>query len=213
MLVFGAGYDATAEDATTPGPVTMGNAVYVLDAISGNMLRSFPTARSVPADVTLVDSDFDGYIDRVYAVDLGGSLYRIDFESPANGGPSDWTMYKLADLSGGTTTGRKFFFGPDMVVTRSFTALLLGSGDREKPLLATTRDHFFEMIDRNLGKGAVPSPTTILFSDLVPAGATSNVSAAGCYVALDIGEKVVNAATSIGGKRYFGTNRPSGALQ
>ena len=212
VLVFGGGYDATAEDATTPGTTTMGNAIYVLDAVSGNLLRTFSTRRSVPADVTLVDSDFDGYIDRMYAVDLGGTLYRIDFETPANSGPSDWTMYSFADLSGGTTTGRKFFFGPDAVVTRSFTALLLGSGDREKPLLATTQDHFFQVLDRNLGKGAVPSPTTILFSDLVPAGTTSNVSSPGCYIALDTGEKVVNAATSIGGNTFFGTNRPSSAL-
>jgi type IV pilus assembly protein PilY1 len=212
VLVFGGGYDATAEDAITPGPTTMGNAIYVLDAISGNLLRSFPTARSVPADVTLIDSDFDGFIDRMYAVDLGGRLYRIDFETPTNSGPSDWTMYSFADLSGGTTTGRKFFYGPDTVVTRAFTALLLGSGDREKPLLGTTQDHFFQVLDRNLGKGAVPSPTTITFGDLVPAGATSNVSSAGCYIALDTGEKVVNAATSIGGNTYFGTNRPSSAL-
>jgi type IV pilus assembly protein PilY1 len=212
VLVFGGGYDATAEDASTPGTTTMGNAIYVLDAISGNLLRTFSTARSVPADVTLVDSDFDGYIDRMYAVDLGGSLYRIDFETPSNSGPSDWTMYSFADLSGGTSTGRKFFFGPDAVVTRSFTALLLGSGDREKPLLATTQDHFFQVLDRNLGKGAVPSPTTILFGDLVAAGTTSNVSSPGCYIALDTGEKVVNAATSIGGNTFFGTNRPSSAL-
>jgi type IV pilus assembly protein PilY1 len=38
------------------------------------------------------------------------------------------------------------------------------------------------------------------------------VSSAGCYIALDTGEKVVNAATSIGGNTYFGTNRPSSAL-
>ena len=81
VLVFGAGYDAPAEDASTPGTTTMGNAVYVLDAISGSALKTFATTRSVPADVALIDSDFDGYIDRAYAVDLGGTLYRIDFES------------------------------------------------------------------------------------------------------------------------------------
>ncbi|HEX4235898.1 MAG TPA: PilC/PilY family type IV pilus protein, partial [Caldimonas sp.] len=138
VLVFGGGYDATAEDASPAGTTTMGNAIFVLDGISGNLLRRFDVTRSVPADVALVDSDFDGYIDRAYAVDLSGSVYRIDFEPNLTNGPSDWTIYRLADLSGGTTTGRKFFFGPDVVVTRAFTALMLGSGDREKPLLATT---------------------------------------------------------------------------
>ena len=47
------------------------------------------------------------------------------------------------------------------------------------------------------------------FSSLVPAGAESNVASPGRYVALDQGEKVVNAATSIAGTSFFGTNRPS----
>jgi len=212
VLVFGAGYDATAEDATVPGTTTMGNAIFVLDAISGNTLRTFAVSHSVPADVSLVDSDFDGYIDRAYAVDIRGALYRIDFETALANGPSDWTMYAVADLSGGTTSTRKFFFGPDVVVTRSFTALMLGSGDREKPLLATTQDHFFQILDRNVGKGAPASSTPIAFSDLVAAGADSNIASPGCYVALAGGEKVVNAASSIGGNTYFGTNRPASAL-
>src|SRR6516225_8819463 len=43
VLVFGGGYDATAEDATTQGTTTMGNAIYVLDAYSGATLRTFAT--------------------------------------------------------------------------------------------------------------------------------------------------------------------------
>jgi len=187
----------------------MGNAIYVLDAVTGGMLRTFPTTRAVPADVSVIDSDFDGYIDRAYGVDLAGKVYRIDFEAGAATAPADWTMYTLADLSGGTGTGRKFFFGPDVIVTRSFTALMVGSGDREKPLLATTRDHFFELFDRTLGKGAPVSPSTAVFGDLLPAGSTSSTTGAGCFVELEQGEKVVNAATSIGGVSFFGTNRPS----
>ncbi len=180
VLVFGAGYDATAEDASTPGTTTMGNAIYVLDAISGNLLKQFAASRSVPADVALIDSDFDCYIDRAYAVDLAGSVYRIDFETATDNGPSAWTIYTLADLSGGTSTGRKFFFAPDVVVTRSFTALMVGSGDREKPLLSTTRDHFFQLFDRNTAKGAPAGSTPIVFGDLTEAGTTSSTTGDGC---------------------------------
>jgi len=209
VLVLGAGYDAAAEDAGTPGPTTMGNAIYVLDAVTGSLLREFPTSRAVPADLSVIDSDFDGYIDRAYGVDLAGMVYRIDFEVGTDNSPTAWTKYTIADLSGGTTSGRKFFFGPDVIVTRSFTALMFGSGDREKPLLSNTRDHFFELFDRNLAKGPPATVTSASFGDLVPAGSTSNTSGPGCYVELEVGEKVVNAATSIGGVSYFGTNRPS----
>jgi len=212
VLVFGGGYDAAAEDATSAGTTTMGNAVFVLDAYTGTMLKTLGTTRSVPADVALVDTDFDGFIDRAYAVDLGGKIYRIDFETGTATTPADWTIYTVADLAGGTSTGRKFFFGPDVIVTRAFTALLLGSGDREKPLLSATQDHFFQIFDRNIRKGAVAAGTTpVGFGDLVAAGTDSNISSPGCYVSLDQGEKVVNAAASIGGITYFGTNRPSSA--
>jgi type IV pilus assembly protein PilY1 len=211
VLVFGGGYDAAAEDAAPAGTTTMGNAIYVLDAISGNALRTFVVSRSVPADVSLIDSDFDGYIDRGYAVDMGGTMYRMDFETALASGPSDWTIYPVADLSGGTSSPRKFFFGPDVVVTRSFAALLVGSGDREKPLQVATQDHFFQVLDRNVGKGAPVSSTPVVFADLVPAAAESNTSSPGCYVELARGEKVVNAATSIAGSTYFGTNRPTAA--
>ncbi len=211
VLIFGGGYDAAAEDSLVPGITTMGHRVYVLDAITGAQLKAFPTTRSVPADVTLVDSDFDGYIDRAYTVDLGGKVYRIDLETPGSTAAANWSIYTLADLSGGTVTGRKFFFAPDAVVTRSFTALMVGSGDREKPLLATTRDHFFQIFDTNLVKGVPDSHAATTWSDLVPVTAESTITGRGCYVALQTGEKVVNAATSIAGASYFGTNRPSAA--
>jgi len=220
VIIFGGGYDAAAEDGNSPS-TSSGNAVYVVDALDGTLVKAFTTlhggatgasiARSVAADVTLVDSDFDGLIDRAYAVDLGGSVYRLDFESGAGNDASKWKVYRLADLSGGTPTGRKFFYPPDVIVTKKFAALMVGSGDREKPLLTATQDHFFQLFDRRTEKGAPDAVTTTGFGDLQAMGETSTTNGAGCYMALDQGEKVVNAATSIGGFSYFGTNRPTPA--
>src|SRR5690606_25805629 len=63
VLIMGAGYDNVAEDVSPPGTTRMGNAVLVLDAINGRLLKQFPTERSVPADVSLVDADYDGVVD------------------------------------------------------------------------------------------------------------------------------------------------------
>jgi type IV pilus assembly protein PilY1 len=222
VLIMGGGYDAAAEDSG--GVATMGRGVYVLDARTGTLLRRFSALvgdsgpstinRSVAADVTLQDTDADGLVDRAYAVDLGGQVYRIDFEGP--GGevlePAQWSAYRLGNLSGGTATGRKFFFAPDIVQTPLFTALLFGSGDREKPLLSATQDHFFQIFDRRPGKGApagIVEP--IVFADLTAMDSSPSIDGAGCYMALQQGEKVVNAATSIGGQTFFGTNQPGGA--
>jgi type IV pilus assembly protein PilY1 len=177
-----------------------------LHALNG-VTPSAVIGRSIAADVAIVDADYDGRVDRAYAVDLGGRVYRIDFESADGHAPADWTIHPVADLGGGTTSGRKFFYPPDVVVTKNFTALLVGSGDREKPLRADTQDHFFQLFDRRLVKGAPALATPITWADLTAASDTPSVDGAGCYMALATGEKVVNAAVTIGGQP---TSAPTG---
>lgn len=110
VIIMGAGYDAAAEDTSTPGTTTMGNAVLVLNANTGALLKAFPTARSVPADVSLIDSDKDGLVDRIYAVDIGGNVYRIDLGTAGDSSVATWSSYLLAELGNGRA--RKFFFAP-----------------------------------------------------------------------------------------------------
>jgi hypothetical protein len=138
VLVLGGGYDAVAEDASPPAASTMGKAVFVLDAITGTLLKTLPTTRSIPASVTLMDTDFDGYVDRAYAVDAGGYVYRIDFETGLGaGGAVNWTISLFANLSNGSTP-RKFFYDADVVQTPQFTAVMVGTG---KPRAAAAHDH------------------------------------------------------------------------
>ena len=211
VIIMGAGYDATAEDAATPGSTTMGNKVLIMDAFDGRILKTFATDRSVPSDVTLVDTDSDGYVDRVYAVDVGGNIYRIDLEKTADSNTTsalvDWSIYKLASVSDGRN--RKFFYPPDIVITPNFTAVLVGSGDREKPLVTSSSDAFFTIYDARIGKGA-PSATfsPITWANLGTVGSSED-QAAGCKIPMSInGEKIVNAPTSIAGITYFSTNQP-----
>jgi type IV pilus assembly protein PilY1 len=88
---------------------------------------------------------------------------------------------------------------------------MVGSGDREKPLLSATQDHFFQIFDRKTTAGAPATATPIVWSVLTASSTVASASSEGCYVALAQGEKVVNAAASIGGDTYFGTNRPGSA--
>jgi len=209
VIIMGAGYDAAAEDISPQGTTTMGNAVLVLDAFSGELLKQFNTTRSVPADVSLLDTDFDGFVDRVYAADVGGNVYRIDFETVSGSAIADWGMFKLAALAGAGT--RKFFYPPDAVLTKNFTALLAGSGDREKPLATTSTDAFFTIFDMRAIKGTPPTFTTINASDLGAVGTVEDQTK-GCYQAMSIsGEKIVNAPSTVGGFTYFSTNTPTPA--
>jgi len=45
----------------------------------------------------------------------------------------------------------------------------------------------------------------------VTSASTGSTTGQGCYLTLQQGEKVVNAATTIGGKSHFGTNQPRNA--
>jgi type IV pilus assembly protein PilY1 len=208
--VLGGGYDATAEDASPPSPSsTMGKAVFVLDAISGALIKTLPTARSVPASVTLMDTDYDGYVDRAYAVDMGGTVYRIDFETGLGGNaPVNWAINAFANL-GNASTPRKFFYDPDVVQTNEFVAVMVGSGNRERPLLATTGDRWYTLFDYSLGKG--PTGLAAISDESVVPYASYDPTAhpPGCYIPMDpAGEKVVTGTVSTGGNSYFATNMP-----
>ncbi len=245
VVIMGAGYDSAAEDALDKtslptGTQTMGNAVLVLDAFTGDLLKKFDTARSVPADVALVDADFDGLVDRAYATDVGGNIYRIDFEltKTVNGqatlakDPADWTSFTLASLATAYSP-RKFFYPPDVVLTPTYAAILVGSGNRENPLSCearhesgtgaqqydkcidgtaasndAARDAFFTLYDTVSTRGTPPSGfSAITAAQLGKVGSTES-TAKGCYIPMGAGEKVVTTPVTVAGTTYFSTNQP-----
>ena len=108
VLVFGGGYDPVANDALPQGTATMGRGIFMVNARTGDLLwRVGPTpasgspaptltengmACSIPADVVTLDADSNGYIDRIYAVDTCGNVWR------ANVGDTDKANWKVAKL-------------------------------------------------------------------------------------------------------------------
>ncbi len=220
VLIMGAGYDAAAEDVDPPvatAATTMGRGVLVLDATTGALIKSFPTTRSVPGNVTLVDSNYDGSVDRAYAADMSGRIYRFDFEDSGGGkAVANWQSSTIANLADPTNPGgRKFFSSPDIVLTRTSGALMIGSGDREKPLKTVTADRFYMVKDLLPGMplpGGANYAATVTEAELVPATADAAVLAAakGWYIALAAnGEKVVNSPLTVAGTTFFATNRPT----
>ena len=215
----------------------MGRGIMVLDAVTGDVVwqakygatggatcKGTPCQLSemkysIPADITLVDRNYDGLIDRLYAADLGGNLWRVDLATSI----SDWQVTQIAALGGTGTTKRKFFFPPDVVVTKNFDAVVAISGDREHPLLSNTANSVvnrFYMIKDTQVSGPSSSWVTVHDDTLTTANtkpadlynATASVydnSGRGFYMSLlGSGEKGVNAPTTFGGSVYFGTNRP-----
>ena len=237
VLIFGAGYDPNQDNDVVTLPDAMGRGIMVLDAVTGDVVwqakygatggatcKGTPCQLSemkysIPADITLVDRNYDGLIDRLYAADLGGNLWRVDLATSI----SDWQVTQIAALGGTGTTKRKFFFPPDVVVTKNFDAVVAISGDREHPLLSNTANSVvnrFYMIKDTQVSGPSSSWVTVHDDTLTTANtkpadlynATASVydnSGRGFYMSLlGSGEKGVNAPTTFGGSVYFGTNRP-----
>lgn len=242
VLIFGAGYDPN-EDVEPPKTDTMGRGIFILDAVTGALLwQASPNATcatgatcvqvsgmtyAMPADITLVDRNFDGYIDRLYAADLGGNIWRVDLEPvPTSTSLSKAQVTLLASLGGTGTTQRKMFFPPDVVPTKKIDVVVASTGDREHPLSTQQADNivnrFYMIKDTNVGMSAAGwtavSDATSSTADKQPpmlfnaASTPYDGTLSGFYISLSgTGEKGVNAPTTVGGIVYFGTNKPGAA--
>jgi len=228
VVAIGGGYDP-CEDANTSSPAcstSKGNHVYFLDASTGAVLASFDTERSVIADIAYVDVDFDNYPDYAYAVDTGGTVYRIDFVDASRMPVTNtaWKMYPVAFTSG---SGRKFQYAPAVMPNQGKVYVALGSGDREHPLqthypyTAPITNKFYVYLDDTSARPAskaqaVNLDDTTAFSDFSsnPTCGSPTIlpdsTQKGWFITLNhgAGEQTVTAAAIAGGQVTFSTNRP-----
>lgn len=214
IILMGGGYDPAEDEGNVSNP-QVGNRIYVINGRTGQKLAELATDYSVVGDVVVADTNLDGVFDRGYAVDVRGNMYRINMTNGASLLPvASWTIKKIAALGG------RVYTTPDVVATRDFVAVLVGTGDREKPLLISTNDNFFMIKDTILGvadrTGHVTKNDLTRFADVdETTGLLSNINTnvndpEGCFIELGTnGEKVVNSPFSIAGATYFGTNRPT----
>jgi type IV pilus assembly protein PilY1 len=170
VLVIGGGYEPD-QDNSALSTDTTGNAIYIVDAVSGNLLwwgssasgatKRFNTSGrsmdySIPAHVRVQDLDGDGFADRIYAADMGGQVWRFDVfngqtaANVINGGV-------IAQLGGAPSSSpaltdtRRFYYSPDVASVNTkdfnFTHIGIGSGHREHPLSTDNHDRFYALRD------------------------------------------------------------------
>jgi len=251
VLVFGGGYDEN-KDASS-GPDSVGNNVYIVDANAPNAPNNaddknfwsllddddFKGKHSIAADVTLLDSDYDGYIDRIYAADTGGNVWRIDMPSDDI---NEFSHHKVAELGEGAD--RRFFYKPVVartmfskvtikggVTTRldsPYDAVVIGSGKRTNPNDAETADQLFMIRDENTVTQSFtdkePTPINpenlMVMNDNKFSSSLNNVDGfikleadlalkKGWRYELATGEKSLAAATVVGGVAYFTSFTPA----
>ncbi|HXQ31300.1 MAG TPA: PQQ-binding-like beta-propeller repeat protein [Steroidobacteraceae bacterium] len=136
-----------------PHVAQRGNAIYMLDLLSGELLwhagpgsargagrsadlRLDRMTEAIPADVRVLDLMGDGYVHRMYAVDTGGRIWRFDIHNgqpPASlvtGGV--FASLGAADEPHSATDARGFYHAPDVALLHDhgslFVQLSVGSG-------------------------------------------------------------------------------------
>ncbi len=170
VAIIGGGYDP-GQDNRDHRLDTKGNAVYIVDVETGDLLWSAGsalTARSnhdlsldtmnysIPAGIRVIDRNQDGLADRMYVGDMGGQLWRFDI-IPGNNRNSLVEGGVLASLGAAalatptTADVRRFYNTPDIVNVikdqNIFTAINIGSGYRAHPLDEGVDDEFFSIRD------------------------------------------------------------------
>lgn len=246
VLIFGAGYDLNQDNDVVSSADTMGRGIFIVEAQTGKLLwRAGPGGSttqctgtpcllstmtySMPSDITLVnripDGDAGMRIDRLYAADTCGNLWRVDLEpqGPNNYGPSTWQAYQMAALGGTGTPKRKFFFPPDVATSKSVDIVVAISGDREHPTYASqatnVQNRFYMIKDTQTGANGLSGSGWSVVDDTNASHLKDATSVQytpsltdgwrGFYVNLaSAGEKGVNAPTIIGSSVTFGTNQP-----
>lgn len=126
VVVFGGGYNSTETDAavSSTGKATL----FVLDAISGALLRKIPyTTGGTPngfANFSPADVDGDGIADYAYAGDLFGNMVKFDLETVSTASVA-YTLY-TATLGG---TPQPITSAPELYAhPRGGVIVLFGTG-------------------------------------------------------------------------------------
>ena len=156
ILVFTGGYDNNQDGTVNRGPDSMGRAIYIVDATTGELIWNAAPDNaslvledmqySIPATPKVVDLDHDGLFDQLYVGDLGGQVWRFDVlaDNSIQGGV-------IAKLSDDTTGRRSFFNTPDLSLVRTANsgkslAISIGTGSRTEPLDTTQENAFYVLM-------------------------------------------------------------------
>ena len=179
---------------------------------------------AIAADLTVIDSDADGLADRLYTGDLGGQVWRVDFDDVDV--TADTRVTRLARFDGGAH--QPFFHAPSVAINRrgsgDFLSISLGSGNRAAPLRERSSNAFFMLRDTDVDKGFPADAFETIESDELhdatagpidpsdPSAAREALAGSrGWRVDLERGEKSLSRLVSFDGTLFATTYAPPDA--
>ena len=179
LMAMSYGYDPAAEFSYTGH--TMGRGLSLLRVSDGyNQWSATSNTSSAVRDLSFADMDFafaaepspvdtngDGFIDRLYAVDLGAQVWRFDIaDNFVNRSSGSLNGGRIAELGADTDGNRRRVFKPIRTAlvqddASTWVALAVGTGDRMNPLTSDNDNRLYLLKDY----GITNSPTSFVTLD------------------------------------------------
>ncbi|MFI5338918.1 MAG: pilus assembly protein, partial [Candidatus Methylomirabilales bacterium] len=209
---------------------TLGKAVFAIDIATGSKLWEYKNASgatddrkymnfSFPADMTAVDLNNDGFIDRLYIGDVGGQVWKFDLSAPAtltSGQVSNWTGKRLfqADSSEANPPAAGEYYPTQPIWDAIIPAydqnknvwIYFGTGDRDHPDNTNTVPNRFYGIKDNT---TMTNGGAITEANLVNVTSNNGTPIQGWYMTLGAQERVLSTANVFNTIVYFTTFTPT----
>lgn len=241
VALFAGGYDDAEDQTPYRSADARGNAIYMIEALTGNLLwrasndsshdlNLAAMTHAIPSGLRVLDLDVDGLADRMYVGDMAGRVWRFDIN---NGKPVNQLVDGgvFASLGGAASASspvpeavtRRFYATPDVARiiadNRAYLSINIGSGHRENPLETTVNDRFYALRDYQVyDRIATASyPTPIMEANLTDItddlSPTLSYNTAGWMLRMDLsqGEKVLTESLTFNNVVMFSSFTPGGS--
>jgi type IV pilus assembly protein PilY1 len=233
------GYDNNQDLDTPAATDSVGRALFAIRVTDGQLISglnfnaTFNTGLGMThsiVDVSGIDHDGDGIVNRIYAGDLGGNIFAFkddEFMSFCSGtrfmsiADGTWSAQKLFSASAVDGVQRKILYAPDVVGEEYGEYIFFGTGDRTDPGDTAVVNRFYAVKNDWSATGTLDETDLVdVTDDLIQLGTeaekqsvkTSLENAKGWFIRLEnSGEKVVASPRVYGGVVYFTTYTPDTA--
>ena len=165
-----------------------GKAFFVIDIKTGEVIKEFSGMEgmnySLAAPPTAIDTNADGYVEKIYIGDLGGQMWVFDISSDeyAKKSNSEWSAKLL--FKPRSTEKHPIYYQPAVAFDRHGKPwIYFGTGDREHPKdLSNPAERLYAIKDDGLGN--YPRTETDL-SDVTTSNTFNPTSTTGWYIQLE----------------------------
>jgi type IV pilus assembly protein PilY1 len=183
VAFIGGGFDS---------PSNLGRAFFVIDIKTGEIIWEFSydgshdekkyMTHSMAAPTAAIDTNGDGYVDKVYIGDLGGQMWVFNFSSK---NITDWHGKRLFKAPAVGAEKHKIYYQPAVSFDRyRIPWVYFGTGDRENPKDTSNPPERFYAINDN-GLGNYPRTETDLKDVTSLNTFTQDLSKKGWYIQLE----------------------------